>query len=507
MREKIAQINEKYKFWGVMLLSALVRVLRISSRPIWYDEAIAILRAEKGLGPIIQGTLGSNGTGGVPDIHPPGYFLTIYGWMEIFGNSILATRLLSVLLGLLTIWVVYKLGKVTLGREAALLGALFVGFSPFNVHYSQEIRMYSMMAFTLSLATYALFRGMKDDRWVWWALFAGASAAAQYTQQLSAVYLVCLAAIPIFRRDFKATLKTLIAGVGAIILYLPWLVNLMDQVASLDVYWIEKPTISRFLTLLLAYVAGLPVQGIWLPIGFALTVLLLVFSTISMVRIIKERETDKSGMWFAYLAFAPPLLLWLVSQYRPVYIERALLSSAVMFVVWVAWLIAHKRTPRVEKFLMTSFVLIASVIGITSHLTYEGFSYARYEEIGRTIENQRLEDEVIVHSNKLTFVPMYYYFRDDIPQRFVADIEGSGVDTLHPVTQQVLGFQESKDLISALGNAEGVWFLIFQRAIDEAREMGFDNHPHLEWLDDNFDLVSKELWVDLWVYHYRNLKE
>lgn len=43
-----------------------------------------------------------------------------------------------------------------------------------------------------------------------------------------------------------------------------------------------------------------------------------------------------NALWLFYLSFAPPLLLFLVSQWVPVYIERALLPSGVVFCIWLA---------------------------------------------------------------------------------------------------------------------------------------------------------------------------
>ncbi|PIZ25089.1 MAG: hypothetical protein COY47_07900, partial [Chloroflexi bacterium CG_4_10_14_0_8_um_filter_57_5] len=45
----------------------------------------------------------------------------------------------------------------------AALASVFVALAPFQVHYSQEIRMYSFLALWLMLATYAYARGAKGD--------------------------------------------------------------------------------------------------------------------------------------------------------------------------------------------------------------------------------------------------------------------------------------------------------------------------------------------------------
>jgi uncharacterized membrane protein len=106
------------KFWfkknarliSVLLLALVVRLLGITSRPIWYDEAFAILFSEKGLGAMMYGTLAPGGVGS-SDIHPLGYYTLLWGWMKLFGSSLLAARSLSVLAGLCLIYIAYRLTR------------------------------------------------------------------------------------------------------------------------------------------------------------------------------------------------------------------------------------------------------------------------------------------------------------------------------------------------------------------------------------------------------------
>jgi hypothetical protein len=80
------------KIAAILILALLVRLLGIISRPIWYDEAFAILFSEKGLGAMLYGTLAPTGTGSA-DIHPLGYYSILWLWMKVFGDSLVATRL------------------------------------------------------------------------------------------------------------------------------------------------------------------------------------------------------------------------------------------------------------------------------------------------------------------------------------------------------------------------------------------------------------------------------
>ena len=496
--------DAKFKNFLAIGIGLLLRIIGINSRPIWYDEAFALLFSPAGLAEMTKGTLTLDATGQTSDVHPLGYYFILGQWMDIFGESIISARILSIFFGFFTLIIIFYLANMFFNKEHVWIPLLLTALSPFALHYSQEIRMYSLMAFGLATATLALFKGMKDSRWGWWLLFAVSSAIAQYAQQLSAVYLISLALIPVFKRHKTAIICTVLGGFGAIILYLPWLINLPNQLSSISTYWIQKPLLSRFLTLFLVYVAGLPVGTILVFPGFGLAMVLIVFALISSMRIVKyEKQQSRDGFWFCYLAFFPPVLLWLISQIRPVYIERALLMSSIAFVIWVAWLVVHPRTPVFERMILVVTILAGSLIGFFQHLDGSHFPYAPYAELIDEIQENRSMGEVIVHSNKLSFLPMHYYNRDLIGQKFIADFEGGITDTLAPATQTVLGIQESENLDAAVRGARGVWFLIFEQAILEATEGGEAQHPHISWLDQHFKLVNAELRDGIWLMHYQ----
>ena len=94
----------------ILLLALGIRLLGISSRPIWYDEAFSILFAEKGPQAMAYGTLSPTGAGSA-DIHPLEYYTLLWMWMQMFGRSLTAVRLLSVLAGLGNIAFIYLIGR------------------------------------------------------------------------------------------------------------------------------------------------------------------------------------------------------------------------------------------------------------------------------------------------------------------------------------------------------------------------------------------------------------
>ena len=98
------------------------------------------------------------------DTHPPFYFWVMNAWMKIFGDSVLAIRFFSVLLGLFTIILAYQVGKLLFGMAVGNFCALFVSVCAFSVRYSQEVRPYSLILVVALLSWIFLLRFEKSTR-------------------------------------------------------------------------------------------------------------------------------------------------------------------------------------------------------------------------------------------------------------------------------------------------------------------------------------------------------
>lgn len=495
------QQNSKFLF--ILLLGLIVRLLGIASRPIWYDEAFAILFSEKGLEAMAYGTLAPSGIGS-SDIHPLGYYAMLWAWMKLFGSVLIAARSLSVLAGICAIYIVYRLTRELFNERIAFIAGLFVALAPFQIHYSQEIRMYAFLALWLITATHAYWKGSHTDDWRWWGIFAVAAALAQYTHNLAAFYLIPLALTPVFQRDWRSLRATAMAGLAAVILYTPWLIQLPAQFAKVsNSYWVEKPGVERLFTLLLTYTSLLPLSNNWLIVALISAILVVTIAFWQTTRAYSQNAPMTTrGLWMLYLAFCPALLLFLFSQWRPVYIERALLPSGVIFCIWLAWSLTVNSSRPAQYILLLLLATNAS-LGLYQHLTYTGFPYAPYQEMDHGLRKNLNPGDVIVHSNKLSLLPAIY-FDPELPQSYIIDTPGSSTDTLLPATQEVLGLDAQSNLENATRDAERVWFVIFQESIEEFTAAGASTHPHLAWLNDHYKLDLVEQWGSLLVYLYSN---
>jgi hypothetical protein len=85
------------------------------------------------------------------DIHPPGYYWLLKLWSSVFGSSAWAMRSFSAVAGVLLVLVVERIARLIVppGKTffwLPLLAALLAAVNPLLIYYSQEARMYMLLA-------------------------------------------------------------------------------------------------------------------------------------------------------------------------------------------------------------------------------------------------------------------------------------------------------------------------------------------------------------------------
>ncbi len=135
---------------ALVLLGLGLRLYRLDGQSYWSDEGASVTLA---LGPLADIAPKS-----AADIHPPLYYYLLWGWVRLFGPGEFATRSLSALAGTLLVALTFAIGRRTVGTGAALAGAFLCAISPLLIHYSQEARMYELMALWGALSAWLLLR-------------------------------------------------------------------------------------------------------------------------------------------------------------------------------------------------------------------------------------------------------------------------------------------------------------------------------------------------------------
>ncbi|HEX9675216.1 MAG TPA: hypothetical protein VGA07_04505, partial [Anaerolineales bacterium] len=152
----------------------------------------------------------------------------------------------------------------------------------------------------------------------------------------------------------------------------------------------------------------------------------------------------------------------------------------------------------------TGLVLLAASfgLGLAGYYTYRGFPYAPFDDLVAKLRSSMLPGEIVLHSNKLSAMPAAYY-GPDIEQRYLPDLPGSASDTLAAASQRVLGLEAETDIAGAVGDAPGVWFIVFRRERQEYADLGYTQHPGLVWLQAHFSWEETLFFGELELHHFQ----
>lgn len=271
---------------------------------LWGDEAWAATLAVKPFIKII--TIVAH------DTSPPLYYLLLHFWMKIFGNSEIAIRSLSFLFFLVTVLVVYLIGKSLWDKKTGLIAATFTFLNPFLFQYGFEGRMYSLLLLTTTLSMYFYLQKRKTG-------YILSTVAALYTHHFSifAVLVQFLWSLKEFKRKtifalFKPYLIITLA-------YLPWLYPLYYQTSLVaSGFWLSKPTLKTIADLLGSFFLGTSRHNLQPAVALGITALFLLR---------RFGQWKKDGFLLSW-AIVPILFTFLISQLKSsIFFDRYLLYS------------------------------------------------------------------------------------------------------------------------------------------------------------------------------------
>jgi uncharacterized membrane protein len=167
---------------GIVVFAALIRIPTLGSQSFWGDEAITVGLLHKSLGSMLSAIPDSEST-------PPLYYVLAWFWARVFGLGEAALRSLSLVFGVLTVFVVYRAAEVVGSRRVAVVAGVLAAVNPLLVWYSQEARAYGLFILLGSwsfLWFLRAFENLERRNLMMWSIASAFALTAHYF----AVFLV-----------------------------------------------------------------------------------------------------------------------------------------------------------------------------------------------------------------------------------------------------------------------------------------------------------------------------
>ena len=96
--------------------------------------------------------------------HPVGYYLAMWLWTQIFGASLLSIRAPEAILGTLSVYLVYRVGRSAYNARVGVIAAALLALHGFHIFWSQAARSYAPGACLGLLSTGLLLETTRGAR-------------------------------------------------------------------------------------------------------------------------------------------------------------------------------------------------------------------------------------------------------------------------------------------------------------------------------------------------------
>ncbi len=166
----------------IVLIGVSLRIFNLDAASIRADEGGSIFLAERPIAEILTSVE-------YADAQSPFFYSLLHFWLY-FGRSEFILRLLPVILSILSIPVIYKLGKTLFNDKVGLFAAFVLSISQANIRYAQNLRNYSLVTFFALLSIYFFYLYLNKPEKKNLIPFVATSALALYAHYYAGFILV-----------------------------------------------------------------------------------------------------------------------------------------------------------------------------------------------------------------------------------------------------------------------------------------------------------------------------
>lgn len=312
-------------YWLILAAAAVLYALLALSDNIWADEAYTFAMLRRSFPEIWKIT--------AADVHPPLYYFAAKVGTMAFNYSEYAVRAFSAVCCLLVIAIGGWQITHFFDRKKGMLFMILFALYPFVMDHAVEARMYPLAELCIFLNALFAYRVWQKSSVGNWIGFTAAGLCAAYTHYfalVSAAAIYGLLFLCIVFRKRNLLRPWVIVALVTILLYVPWLRNLIAQIAykAENEYWIGSIGLSTMVDYAeeLLHANG----SAMLPLFFGLLVLWLLVRTcfrhegIPLLAVLVCVLTAAVGIGASLLM-------------RPVFIIRYLVPCGALLVFFLAW--------------------------------------------------------------------------------------------------------------------------------------------------------------------------
>jgi mannosyltransferase len=320
--------------FGLILVAEALRLYHLGRQSLWVDEGYTAYLSRFTPVDYVDDVLHT-----VRNVLPPLYFALMHYWTALVGVSEVTLRLPSAIAGAIAVPLLYALVVRLFDVPAAMLSAAVLTVSLFHLQYSQEARMYELLALLSLLSLYLLVRLLDEARTRQVVGLVLTDVLIVYTHHYGVLLLIAEAGYVVMLAvtgdlERRALRRWLVSRLVCAVLVLPWVLIFVNQLDKVTAYPWLKPVTWRSI-----YDVGVRFAGSsWSLAAYAVLILLGLAARPGLPRRLLARRgltRDDRGYLLMWWAFAVPVLLAFgySAVVSPVFGHKYLIASSLPFLV------------------------------------------------------------------------------------------------------------------------------------------------------------------------------
>lgn len=392
-----------------------LRIYKIESKPVWYDETVSISHAEKPLQFYLTSFRVS---------YKPVYFFLLNLWVDFFGENTFDMRFFSVIWGVLNIFILFKLSRLIFDLETALISTFLFSISVFHIFQCQQIRHFSFLTFLATLSIYYLAKYCRNGRVIdlLFLTLINILIINTYPSGFFIIFLETIYGLVYMRgRDFQ---KWALAQVILTIFIFRWiLVTDLHHMVEMS-WWMENPGFSAIMEAFHTFVWGGPRYGLddfrisasWMGPMWLLS---FIYS-IMLLYGLHEARSDRKNLFLITIWLIMPIgavYAYSVFSNNSVFAIKHLIISLPAFYIIVA--LGISRLSTIWKVLLLVAIPMLNVLPL-SHMYHNYFS-TDWQSSTEYLKQHIKSGDIVIISTLSEVVTFMYYF--DKKKRTLEDVD------------------------------------------------------------------------------------
>lgn len=344
------------------------------------------------------------------DFHPAGVQVFLWFWVKAFGNGVATVRLPFVIFGIMSVCLVFKIGKRLFSESTGLFAAAVIAFLQFPILYSQLARPYSPgLLFSLAMVWYwikVVFnekRGLKD-----YAGFVVFGALCAYTHHYSFLLLIVVG-ISGFAFYRKIQWKYYLISAFAIgVLYIPHLKIFVYQFGIGGVGgpegWLGKPEPDWILGFF-----KYALNDSW--------ILVILMFAVFLATIILKKNKFTPFLWLSLSWFVVSFFIgYFYSIYRNPILQYSILLFSFPFVILFFFSFVDAFNKKIRIATLIVFILFGTFQTVFINKFYQQQHFGEFKGVAEHISNwnRELGKENVTNTTVVNAPYYIHYYLDKL---------------------------------------------------------------------------------------------